>query len=108
MNKMERDYVQVRYSHPGEIVAAAMGELDIGVRELARAMDIAPSAISRLLAKERNLSPELAIKLSVVLGSTPESWMKMQIYYSLQEAEKAVDTSILRPLRTSNLLRQRP
>jgi addiction module HigA family antidote len=85
--------------HPGEIIAAAMAELNIGVRQLATAMEVSPSAVSRLLSRKRDVSPELALRLSRVLGSSAETWLKMQIYFNLHEAAKNVDVSRLEPVK---------
>ena len=36
--------------HAGEIIADIMEDLDIGIRELARALAVAPSTASRMVA----------------------------------------------------------
>lgn len=46
------------------------------------------------------LTPEMAIKLSVVIGSSPQMWLNLQNAWSLAEAEKTVDVSRLRRLVT--------
>jgi len=81
--------------HVGEIIGGIMEDLDIGVRELARALAVSPSTASRLVSGTAALTPEMAIKLSAVLGSTPEMWMRLQAAYSLDQAEKTVDLSLL-------------
>ncbi|WP_330985092.1 MULTISPECIES: HigA family addiction module antitoxin [Enterobacterales] len=85
-------------SSPGDIIEEALEELNISLREFARAMNIAPSTASRLLAGKAAVTPEMAIKLSVVIGSSPELWLNLQQAWSLKEAEKRVDVSGLRPL----------
>lgn len=51
-------------------------------------MEIAPSTASRLLTGKAALTPEMAIKLSVVIGSSPQMWLNLQNAWSLAEAEK--------------------
>ncbi|STM58247.1 putative plasmid maintenance protein [Escherichia coli] len=46
------------------------------------------------------MTPEMAIKLSVVIGSSPQMWLNLQNAWSLAEAEKTVDVSRLRRLVT--------
>lgn len=41
-------------------------------------MEIAPSTASRLLTGKAALTPEMAIKLSVVIGSSPQMWLNLQ------------------------------
>jgi plasmid maintenance system antidote protein VapI len=40
----------------------------------------------------------MAIKLSVVIGSSAEMWMNLQVNWSLAEAQKRVDVSGLQRL----------
>jgi addiction module HigA family antidote len=84
--------------HPGELIAEMLEELNVGIRELARALDVAPSTVQRVVAGNAAISPEMAIKLATVLGSSPKFWMNLQNNYSLWQAEQAVDTSHLRRL----------
>ncbi|MCT4704870.1 HigA family addiction module antitoxin [Enterobacteriaceae bacterium H11S18] len=84
--------------HPGVIIQEALDELNVSLREFARAMDIAPSTASRLLTQKAALTPEMAVKLAVVIGSSAEVWMKLQNAFSLVEAQKSVDVSKLHKL----------
>lgn len=65
-------------SPSGDIIQEALEELNVSLREFARAMEIAPSTASRLLTGKAALTPEMAIKLSVVIGSSPEMWLNLQ------------------------------
>lgn len=81
--------------HAGEIISDIMEDLDIGIRELARALAIAPSTASRMVSGLTAITPEMAIKLSAVIGSTPAMWLRIQAAYDLDRAEKTVDLSVL-------------
>ena len=81
--------------HAGEIISDIMEDLDIGVRELARALAIAPSTASRMVSGLTAITPEMAIKLSAVIGSTPAMWLRIQAAYDLDRAARTVDLSIL-------------
>ncbi|HEX4502555.1 MAG TPA: HigA family addiction module antitoxin [Scandinavium sp.] len=85
-------------SSPGDIIQESLDELNVSLREFARAMNIAPSTASRLLSGKAALTPEMAIKLSVVIGSSAEMWMNLQVNWSLAEAQKRVDVSGLQRL----------
>lgn len=87
------------HPRPGDIIQESLDELNVSLREFARAMEIAPSTASRLLTGKAALTPEMAIKLSVVIGSSPQMWLNLQ-NASLAEAEKTVDVSRLRRLVT--------
>ena len=86
------------HPRPGDIIQEALDELNVSLREFARAMGIAPSTASRLLTGKATLTPEMTIKLSVVIGSSPEMWLNLQNTWSLAQAKKSVDISRLRKL----------
>lgn len=77
--------------HPGRYIAEAMDELQIGTRELARALDVAPSTVTRLVAGNAALTPDMAVRLAAVIGSTPEMWLRLQSVWSLAKAEQEID-----------------
>lgn len=81
--------------HPGAIITDVMEDLGIGIRELARALDSAPSTVQRIVSGQASISPEMAVKLAAVIGSTAEMWLRLQLAYSLDKAEKETDISHL-------------
>ncbi len=66
------------HPRPGDVIQESLDELNVSLREFARAMEIAPSTASRLLTGKAALTPEMAIKLSVVIGSSPQMWLNLQ------------------------------
>ena len=85
-------------AYPGEIIAEALEDMNVSLRHFAKAMEIAPSTASRLISGHTTLTPEMALKLSVVIGSTPETWLQIQSAYSLSIARKSTDISHLHKL----------
>lgn len=74
--------------HPGEFIKTNyVDELGLKIAELAEALEIPESALARLLNEESDLSPQLAIKLSKVLGRSAESWINMQTSHALAQHE---------------------
>ncbi|EGG0485555.1 HigA family addiction module antidote protein [Escherichia coli] len=85
-------------SYPGEIVAEILEDGKISLRKFATAMDIAPSTASRFLNGKVAVTPEMAMKLAVVIGGDAESWLSLQNNYSLAQARKKIDVSHLHRL----------
>lgn len=80
--------------HPGEFIREIYLEpFGISSRKVAKYLDVAPSTFIRLLKGESNISPEMALRLSEVLGRSPESWLAMQDNYLLWIARQTVDLS---------------
>ena len=85
--------------HPGEYLAAAYLEpLDLSHTDLAKALDVSISTVSRIVNMKSEVTPSMAIRLSHVLGRSPESWIEMQTNFSLSEAEQLIDLGKLKTL----------
>lgn len=80
--------------HPGEfILATYMEPFGVSCRSLAEHLDVAASTLNRILKQQSGVSPEMALRLSKVLGRSPESWLAMQDAYDLWVAKKTVKLS---------------
>ncbi|MFT5089728.1 MAG: addiction module HigA family antidote [Candidatus Latescibacterota bacterium] len=78
--------------HPGEFIKEIYVQpFALSARQVATNLKVSPSTFNRLLNSESNVSPEMALRLSKVLGRSPESWLAMQDQYDLWHAERKVD-----------------
>jgi addiction module HigA family antidote len=78
--------------HPGEFIREVYLEpFGISSRQLASSLGVSPSTLSRLLKGDSGISPEMSLRLSRVLGRTPESWLAMQGMYDLWVARSTVN-----------------
>ncbi|WP_459946196.1 HigA family addiction module antitoxin [Desulfocastanea catecholica] len=78
--------------HPGTFIKRVyLAPFDVGSNELARKLQVSTGLVSRLLNGKTDVSPAMALKLSKVLGRSPESWLMMQDNYDLWCARKEVD-----------------
>lgn len=81
-------------AHPGEFIFATYMEPNgISCRQLALRLDVAASTLNRILKLQSGVSPEMALRLSKVLGRSPESWLVMQNAYDLAQARSNVELS---------------
>ena len=70
--------------HPGEfILATYMEPFGLSGRYLASKLNVSASTLNRVLKKQSGVSPEMALRLSISLGRSPESWLAMQDAYDL-------------------------
>jgi antitoxin HigA-1 len=75
--------------HPGEFITAVYLEPnELSVREMASALGVSPSTLSRLINGMTSISPIMALRLSKGLGRSPESWLAMQSNYDLWHARR--------------------
>ena len=68
---------------------------DISANKIADSLGVARSTFNRLINGVSDLSPEMAIRLSAVLGGSPESWLHLQENYDLWKAKEKVNTEKL-------------
>ncbi len=85
--------------HPGEVVGLNLEEFGISISEAARGLGISISEAARGLGITRQqlhkalggtsaVTPEMAVKLEAALGSTAETWLRMQLNYDLSRVRK--------------------
>ena len=95
-------------THPGKFIQRVyLDELDISASDLANALEINKATLSRLLNEKADLSPTLALKLSEVLGRSPQSWMNMQANHSLAKIEADLKFSPQMVLKNGVLIAKR-
>ena len=85
--------------HPGRIIRRRFLEpLNLSLTDVAKAMNVSVSSISRIVNEKAEISSDMALRLSYVLGIDPATWLNMQTAYNLQEAKKLFDDSGLKKL----------
>lgn len=73
--------------HPGGIVRRQCLEpLGLSVTEAARGLGVTRQALSELVNEKTGISVEMAIRLAKAFGSSPETWLGMQMAYDLWQA----------------------
>ena len=78
--------------HPGGFVKRNyVDALGLKAGELAEALEMSEAALHRFLQGKTSLSPQLAIKLSRVLGRSAESWMNMQTLHTLARCQREME-----------------
>ena len=85
--------------HPGEFIKELyLRPFKLSSRKVAENLMVSPSTFNRLLNGVSNISPEMALRLSITLGRSPESWLAMQDQYDLWNAKKKVNLKDVKKL----------
>ena len=80
--------------HPGEIIRdQCLEPLGLTITAAAKGLGVTRKALSELVNGHSGVSPEMAIRLSKAFGSSPETWLRLQLQYDLWHAERAPTTS---------------
>jgi len=78
-----------RPTHPGAILREdVLPGLDITQGKLAELLGVSRLTVSQLLHEHRALSPDMAMRLEKLLGTSAESWLRMQEAVDLWEARQ--------------------
>jgi addiction module HigA family antidote len=73
--------------HPGEILREdILPEIGLSVTAVAKALGVSRQMLHDILAERKPLSAVMCLKVSRLLGSTPEFWMRLQAEYDLKKA----------------------
>ena len=77
--------------HPGGVVRRQCLEpLGLSVTKAAEGLGVTRQAFSELVNEKAGISTEMAIRLSKAFGSTPETWLGMQMAYDLWQVRHRV------------------
>jgi antitoxin HigA-1 len=75
--------------HPGEVLRELWLEpLGLSVTAAARALGVTRKTLSELLDGNSGISPEMSLRLSIALNTTPESWLNQQAQYDLWQIRR--------------------
>ncbi len=84
--------------HPGRSIRTACLEpLGLTVTEGAEALGVTRQTLNNVVNGKSGISPEMAIRLSKAFGSTPETWLRMQLAYDFAQARKDESKIKVRP-----------
>ncbi|TAN64367.1 addiction module antidote protein, HigA family [bacterium] len=87
-------------THPGEILKKDFLEpLELTQTALAKELNTTFRTINELMNEKRNISPEMAIKLSRYFGTTVELWLNLQNQYDIHKinAKKSKTLERIKP-----------
>jgi addiction module HigA family antidote len=69
--------------HPGELIGDSLGELGVSISEAARVLGITRQQLHKVITGRSTITPEMALRLEKALGSTADTWLRMQMNYEL-------------------------
>ena len=74
--------------HLGGIVRRqCLDPLGLSVTEAAAGLGVSRQALSELVNEKAGISVEMAVRLSKAFGSSPETWLDMQMAYDLWQVQ---------------------
>ena len=74
--------------HPGLTIRNMIEELDVSITGAAKALGVNRQTLNNLVNQHNGVSPEMALRLEVVFGSTADAWLQMQVSYDISKVRK--------------------
>jgi addiction module HigA family antidote len=75
--------------HPGEVLnELCLKPLGISITEAAEQLGVARKTISKIINGHSSITPEMALRLEIVFGSTAQTWLNMQTAFDLWRLKK--------------------
>jgi antitoxin HigA-1 len=71
--------------HPGIVLKSELEELGIGVAAAAQALGVTRQQLYNVLNGKSVVTPEMALRLEIGIGSTADTWLAMQNAYDLAQ-----------------------
>ena len=88
--------------HPGEIIKGLwLDPMGVTITKAASAVGVSRKTLSKIINKKAGVTPEMALRLSIALGSSPESWLKHQMAFDLWRVTQNKENLEVYPLKAA-------
>lgn len=77
--------------HPGRGLKADFDELGLTTAQAADALGVSRNQLHRVMTGRNNISPEMALRLEIVIGGTADHWLRMQATYDAAQVRLRAD-----------------
>jgi len=89
--------------HPGEILLEDfMKPLGLSQYRLAHDIGVTPIRISQIVNGQRSITVDTAMRLARYFSTSAEVWLRLQVRYDLEVAEKQLSKKINREVKVSD------
>ena len=73
--------------HPGELIGDSLEQLGVTVDDAAKALGVSSQELQDVVSGQVSITPQMAVRLEKALGSTADTWLRMQSNYDLAHIE---------------------
>ena len=83
--------------HPGEVLLEDyLKPLGISQNQLAQSMRVPPNRINEIVKGKRAVTAETALRLARAIGTSPDFWLNLQMFYDLRVAKDNFSDAVSR------------
>ncbi len=84
--------------HPGIGLKHELDELGLSVAEAAKALGVTRQQLYRLINGDCGVTPEMALRLELAIGSSADFWLRLQMNYDLAQVRQRAASIHVRKL----------
>ena len=97
---MARNKRQIPLAPPGEILNEEfLKPLGMTINALAIALRVPGNRIYAIIAGDRGITPDTALRLARYFGTSPEMWINLQAHYDLETVRDQIGADIEREVQ---------
>ena len=74
--------------HPGGLIGDNLSEFRVSISSAAKGLGITRQQLHNIIAGRCGITPEMAVKLEKAIGSTADTWLRLQMNYDLAQIRK--------------------
>ena len=71
--------------HPGQGIRDEIEALGLSVADVANALGVTRQQLYRLINGNSGITPEMAVRLEMVIGGNADFWLRLQMNYDLAQ-----------------------
>ena len=94
MSKSPNTTAKLPPVHPGAILKETLDDLGMSMNRLAQELRVPANRISAIVAGQRAITGETALRLGRYFDTTPDYWINLQARYDLEAARDAWESRI--------------
>jgi len=94
MSKSPNTTAKLAPVHPGAILKETLDDLGMSMNRLAQELRVPANRISAIVAGQRAITGETALRLGRYFGTTPDYWINLQARYDLEAARDVWESRI--------------
>jgi addiction module HigA family antidote len=85
--------------HPGELLGDTLNDIGVTISAAARGLGVTRQQLHNVIAGRSGVTAEMAVRLEKAIGSTADTWLKLQMAHDLAEVRKRpIDVKRLAPV----------
>jgi antitoxin HigA-1 len=97
---MARQKREIPPVHPGEILSEEfLKPLGLSMNQLALALRVPANRINAIVAGQRGITADTALRLGRYFGTSPQFWINLQARYDLESTKDKLAAQIEREVR---------